>query len=286
MIHGIGPTTLREVIVLVLQVPKVHLPVVKCPLLCPCLQCLSPLVLYDETIDYNSTELFSGGINPANLPMTFVQGKCTAIYPHARLRVNTFVEVVRAAGLETAYADKHPAYDIVRGPSGSGLSEGYFPEIAAVANTVNATIAYDQLHVNAFLDWIDGVSPANSTGAISGMPAYFGGNFQSVSVAQKTIEYNNDTSFSAGILKAIDFVDVSLGQIVAKLKAKGYLDDTLIIVASKHGQAPIDPTLWNEVNPDALMNVTSEGVPVAWITVRRYRAPLIPTRTLANQLLD
>jgi hypothetical protein len=45
-----------------------------------------------------------------------------------RLRMNTVVELVRAAGLQTAYADKHPAYDLVRGPSGIGLSEGYFSE--------------------------------------------------------------------------------------------------------------------------------------------------------------
>ena len=45
-----------------------------------------------------------------------------------RLRVNTVIELVRAAGLQTAYTDKHPAYDLVRGPSGTGLSEGYFPE--------------------------------------------------------------------------------------------------------------------------------------------------------------
>lgn len=91
--------------------------------------------------------LFSGGIDPANLLMAVVNGVCTAMYPHMRVRVNTVFEVVRAAGLQTAYADKHPAYDIVRGPSGKGLSEGYFPEQAATPATLNATIAYDQLHV-------------------------------------------------------------------------------------------------------------------------------------------
>jgi predicted AlkP superfamily pyrophosphatase or phosphodiesterase len=41
----------------------------------------------------------------------------------------------------------------------------------------------------------------------------------------------------------MDFVDESLGKIVAKLKSKALYKDTLIIVASKHGQAPIDPLL-------------------------------------------
>lgn len=203
--------------------------------------------------------------------MAIVDGKCTTMYPHMRVRVNTAFEVVRAAGFQTAYTDKHAAYDLVRGPSGKGLSEGYFPEIASVPITVNATIAYDQLHVNAWLDWIDGITPVNATTAFGGakltsMPTLMGGNFQCVSVAQKTLGYNNDSSISTGILKALDFVDSSLGQIVTKLKAKGYYEDTLIIVASKHGQSPINPTLWNEADPDAIVNATSK--PIAFLTVR------------------
>src|SRR3954447_6795165 len=155
--------------------------------------------------------------------MGFVNGVCEPLYPHMRVRVNTVFEVARAAGLQTVYADKHPAYDLVRGPSGKGLSEGYFPEIAATPTTVNATIAYDRLHVNAWLEWIDGITPVNASitsggSQITGMPAIMGGNFQCVSVAQKTVEYKNDSSLSAGILQALDFVDSSLGQIVAKLK--------------------------------------------------------------------
>jgi hypothetical protein len=229
-------------------------------------------VLYDESIEYNDTFLFSGGIDPANLPMAIVNGVCQVMYPHQRVRVNTVFEVVRAAGGQTAYTDKHAAYDLVRGPSGKGLSEGYFPEIVSVTNNVTATIAYDQLHVNAWLDWIDGITPVNATTAFGGatltsMPTLMGGNFQCVSVAQKTIEYNKDSSISPGILEALDFVDSSLGKIVAKLQAKGYYEDTLIIVASKHGQSPIDPTLWNTVDPDAIVNATSK--PIAWLTVRR-----------------
>lgn len=135
-------------------------------------------VVYDESIDYDDTQLFSGGINPDNLPRAIVRGNCTAIYPHARVRVNTVFEIVRDKGLETAYTDKHPAYDLVRGPSGKGLSTGYFPEIAAVPVTVDATIAYDQYHVDAFLDWLDAKVPTNSSGSLKGIPALFGGNFQ------------------------------------------------------------------------------------------------------------
>ena len=64
------------------------------------------LVQYTEINDYNDTLLFSGGIDPANLPQAYVAGKCIDLYPQQRLRVNTIFEVARAAGLTTAYADK------------------------------------------------------------------------------------------------------------------------------------------------------------------------------------
>lgn len=89
------------------------------------------------------------------------------------------MEVARSHGLETAYTDKHPAYDLLRGPSGTGLTTGYFPEIAAVGSTIADVIAYDQYHVNAFLDWLDVVTPAHSEGKLSKVPSIFGGNFQS-----------------------------------------------------------------------------------------------------------
>ena len=61
-------------------------------------------MLYDETIDYNETLLFSGGIDPANLPLATIDGKCTPIYPHAHLRTNTIFEVVHSkVGISSAH---------------------------------------------------------------------------------------------------------------------------------------------------------------------------------------
>ena len=222
-----------------------------------------------ENLDFNSTKLFSGGINPDELPQKLVNGKCELIYPHSRLRVNTILEVVHQAGKQTAYADKHPAYDLVRGPSGEGLTVGYFPEIASAANTVDATITYDELHVTAFLDWIKGTTPPNSEvqgKGLTGPPTLFGGNFQSVSVGQKTAGYNKDAgnTFTAPLLKAFDFVDSSLGKVVDALKAKNIYDQTLIIVASKHGQAPINPALYRKIDPALIVPAT--GVDVDWTT--------------------
>lgn len=71
-------------------------------------------------------------------------------------------------------------------------------------------------------------------------------------------------AFSPDLKTAMDFVDASLGQIVSKLKAKGIYDKTLIIVASKHGQSPIDPTKFRKIDPKNLTNYI--GVPTDHIT--------------------
>lgn len=253
--------------------------------------------MYDESIDYNSTKLFSGGIDPANLPQAIKNGTCQPIYPHNRVRVNTIWEIVEANGLETAYTDKHPAYDLVRGPSGKGLTVGYFPEIAAVDNTVNAVLAYDQLHVDAFLAFIDGKTPANSEvqgRGLSGPPALFGGNFQVVNVAQKLSGYQNGTlAFTPALLTAFDFVDKSLGKVVAALKARQILDDTLIVVASKHGQAPINPALLRKVDPKLVASsigvnvsqITTDDIALIWLEDQSTLATLVANLNKARTAL-
>ncbi|KAA8911411.1 type I phosphodiesterase/nucleotide pyrophosphatase [Sphaerosporella brunnea] len=249
-------------------------------------------VVYDETIDYNSTEVFSGGINPKNLPRAIINGVCTPVFPHSRIRVNTVFEVVASKGKVTAYTDKHPAYDMVRGPSGKGLTQGYFPEINAFPTTVNDTITYDQLHVDAFLDWLDGKDPKHAEGSLKGqIPTLFGGNFQAVSVAQKTVGYQNKPGlpFTAPLLRALDFVDASLGKVVAKLKAKGIYDETLIVVASKHGQSPIDPSKYKKIDPKAVTKATKVNVAfqtsddIALIFLENHQDTLTAVRNLKAQ---
>ncbi|TFK62624.1 type I phosphodiesterase/nucleotide pyrophosphatase [Pluteus cervinus] len=230
-------------------------------------KCIGPPgapISYDESIDFNATALFTS-IDPADLPEAFLRGACTQIFPHERLRVNTIFELVRARGDVTTYTDKHPSYDVVRGPSGTGLTEGFFPEINAIPNTVPATIAYDTLHIEAFLNWTSGISILTGE-KLPAIPTLMGGNFQAVSVAQKTSGYVNATGFpfTAPLLEALDFVDGFLGQFVSLLEERGIFEDSLLILASKHGQTPIDPNLFGEVAPALLMNLT--GVPIAHAT--------------------
>jgi len=226
-------------------------------------------VPFDESIDFDNTQLDGGAsshggaaIDATTLPRDPLHG-CAAVYPHSYLRVNTIFEVARAAGLHTAWSDKHPAYDLANGPSGTGVDDLYNPEIASLvpAGTCNsdgtaswtdsicAVETYDGFKVAAILHEIDGL---DHTGTVAtGIPAIFGMNFQAVSVAQKL---HSDPQFGqggysyvggvirpgAGLLNAIGFVDSSVGRMVDELSKNGLLSDTLIIVSAKHGQSPID----------------------------------------------
>jgi len=68
-------------------------------------------------------------INVAKLPQALVDGKCVPVFPHQFVKVNTIFEVIRAHGGQTAWSDKHPAYDIVNGPSGKGVQDLFTPEV-------------------------------------------------------------------------------------------------------------------------------------------------------------
>ena len=103
---------------------------------------------YSEAIDIDNTMLDGGGgFNTSLLPLKKTAwGTCEFVYPHNFIRTNTVFEVGRGNGLVTAYADKHLSYEFVNGPSGIGLTQGYFPEIASVNGTLEAQEAWDDLH--------------------------------------------------------------------------------------------------------------------------------------------
>jgi hypothetical protein len=144
---------------------------------------------YDELIDKNLNLVDGGGIDPAKLPLQKVGGGgCVPVYPHSFLRVNTVFEIAHQAGLRTAWSDKHPAYEITNGPSGTGVDDLYTPEINNVTDptlSVTKTAAYDELKVHAVVNEIRGRDSSGSPGV--GTPAIFGMNFQAVSVGQKII---------------------------------------------------------------------------------------------------
>ena len=236
-------------------------------------------VVLDESVDKNPDDIMAGGgIDEAKLPRDGANG-CKPVYPHAFLRTNTIFEVAKAAGMKTAWSDKHPAYDLVNGPSGKGVDDLFAPEINSageITSKASLTAAYDDTKVAAIINQINGKSSTGKDGA--GVPAIFGMNFQAVSVGQKTVGYVDAKGMGQpDLAEAIKHTDASIGKIVAELAAKGLDKDTLMIIGAKHGQSSIDPAQHKIVDKkmigDALdgvqkdlgAQITMDSVALIWL---------------------
>lgn len=203
-----------------------------------------------EGIDVNPLALNAGGIDPAKLPLDKDKG-CAPVYPHNLLRVNTIFEVIKKSkGGYTAYSEKRPSYDILNGPSGTGVDDLYVPEIAyanPLANdtlkNVSKTEAFDDLRVVSVINEINGKDHTGTKGAP--VPTLFGMNFQALNSAKKvsaTSGYADHIGTPDALLKdALDHTDASLGQMVTALKANNLFDSTAIVLTAKHGETPLDP---------------------------------------------
>ncbi len=228
--------------------------------------------VFDESIDkyIGNPPVSLNIIEPAALPNHLDEnGKCVRLLPHAAMKSNTIFEVIKANGGHTAWADKHPAYDLVNGPSGKGVDDLYTPEITnnngfdATASVV-CTVNNDALKVQGILNEIKGLKHDGAPGP--GVPTVFGMNFQAVSVGQKLANDNKDgscttdTTFTgqpsgykdgAGtptdvLAYALQKTDDALRSMINALKAQHIYDSTLFIVSAKHGQSPINPVKTNK----------------------------------------
>ncbi|MGC2402823.1 MAG: alkaline phosphatase family protein [Acidobacteriaceae bacterium] len=261
---------------------------------------------YEEGIDFDKTKLnggapgaslTDGGLNSID-PKKLVRDPnngCSPVYPWNFVRANTIVSVIHQAGGFTAWSDKHPAYSSVASGLGPlALDDFYAPEInsnvvglpgvstptgincmvvpdpssdvTAWTNSFQNIQCYDQLKVNAVLNWINGKDHLGNKSAT--VPTIFGMNFQAVSVGQKLIESSNSTTGgyldaagtpTAALLGEIKFVDDSIGAWVSALKSQGLYDSTLIVITAKHGQSPIDSSryvsqLINGTSPVTLLS--------------------------------
>jgi hypothetical protein len=240
---------------------------------------------YEEGNDIDQTQLnggspayskFDGGIksiDPAKLIRDPYHG-CAPVYPWNFVRANTIYGVIHRAGGFTAWSDKHAVYAVVSGPTGtaqpSNVDDYYSPEVNSNAiplpgvttasghdcSSINNNggdwttdfeniKCYDQLKVNAVLNWIGGRTHLGD--ARQAVPQIFGMNFQAVSVGQKLIENGVLGGYSesagtptAAMLGEIRFVDAAIGQFVSALRRNHLYESTTIIVTAKHGQSPVD----------------------------------------------
>ena len=213
-------------------------------------------------------------IDPTQLPVD--PKTCKPVYPHSYLQVNTIFEVARQAGLGTAWSDKHAAYDILQGPSGTGIQDLFTPEINSDApgfpaggdwTTDNAaTEQYDGYKVKAVLNEIDGFDHSGTKKV--GTPAIFGLNFQSVSTAEKLPVsdglkggYQADGKTPGPLLsKNLDYVNSQVASLTAELKKKHLTDSTTIVLSAKHGQSPMDPNALTRIGDGPLLT----GLNAAW----------------------
>jgi len=240
---------------------------------------------YEEGNEIDQTQLnggspayskFDGGIksiDPAKLIRDPYHG-CAPVYPWNFVRANTIYGVIHRAGGFTAWSDKHAVYAVVSGPTGtdqpSNVDDYYSPEVNSNAiplpgvttatghdcSSINNNggdwttdfeniKCYDQLKVNAVLNWIGGRTHLGD--ARQAVPQIFGMNFQAVSVGQKLIEngvlggYTNAAGMpTAAMLGEIRFVDAAIGQFVSALRRNHLYESTTLIVTAKHGQSPVD----------------------------------------------
>jgi len=264
--------------------------------------------LFDESIDNDPLSANAGGtlgqpltqINPAHLPMAMIGGHCVPVYPHNFIKVNTIFEVIHAHGGRTAWADKHPAYDIVNGPSGHGVQDLFTPEVNSndpitaqdTTKGFHSVQRNDALKVKAILNEIAGF---DSTGMNKvGVPAVFGMNFQAVSVGQKLATGNGADPADAGLVggyadaagavpnnglqSGLDFVDAQIGAMVSALQVAGLDRNTLIIVSAKHGQSPINVALRQAFDDGpyggtpGIGQYTTDDVGLVWLAPDQQRA--------------
>ncbi|HEX2679808.1 MAG TPA: alkaline phosphatase family protein, partial [Candidatus Dormibacteraeota bacterium] len=188
---------------------------------------------------------------------------CKPVYPHQYLKVNTVFEVARAAGLRTAWSDKHPAYELLNGPSGKGVQDFFTPEINSQASVAGSdytkdnelTQFYDSFKVQAVINEINGFDHSGRNRV--GTPAIFGMNFQTVSTAEKLPSggYMPDGVTPSPLLEAaLGFINQKIGEMQAAVERRGIGDSTTFILSAKHGQSPNTPAALTRINDGTIID--------------------------------
>jgi len=248
------------------------------------------------------TDGTAASIDPKKLVRDPAAG-CAPVYPWNFIRTNTVFGVVHAAGGYTAWIDKHPSNAFVSGPGdGRNLNDFFAPEVDSTVvalpgvrtsegtscakirdttqlsswtNSFENIQCYDAIKVNALLNQIAGKT---HTGAEAVTPAVFGMNFQAVYTGESVLEpnvgkggYQNAAALpSAELLKEIEYVDASIGDIVNALRDRGIYDDTLIIITAKHGESSIDPSRYVADGANTPATLLGTAIPFS-------ESPLNPT---------
>ena len=228
-------------------------------------------------------------INPALLPVNPIT--CKPVYPNEYLKVNTIFEVIREHGMRTAWADKHPSYSILDGPSGKGMEDLFTPEIASEpagypageewTSDNAATEQYDSYKVQAVLNEIDGYNHSRTEKV--GVPGIFGMNFQTVSTAEKLPSSDGLTGgYLPGgttpgplLQRALEYINTQVSALVAEIDSEGLANSTAIVLSAKHGQSPTDPEALTRIPDGPII----EGMDAAWTALHPGAPALVAADT-------
>ena len=262
--------------------------------------------------------ILNAQLDPAQYIRTKQGSKCQPLAPNDFLRTNSIFSVAHQAGMYTAWADKHPVYNLQVAGHGTpnSVDDPFNTEINAdiipptltdtrgttvtfplpnpdgtgpyfITDSVGNTEAYDQIKVDAILNEIDGFNSAHTLRAP--VPAIFGMNFQTVSVAQKLVAPCDRTSpstcapgylpggyqagstsdhpiFTPQLDGAITSVDNAVKSMVDELRAQQVLGSTTIIITAKHGQSPINPSKLASIGHAEQDVLTNANVNIAQLT--------------------
>ncbi|MGH9376119.1 MAG: alkaline phosphatase family protein, partial [Terriglobia bacterium] len=219
----------------------------------------------DETDDINSHDTWGGGgFVAAKLPDN-PKENCSPVYPHQLLRVNTIFDVIKQAGMYTAYSDKQLGDDVEQGSTGHAIDDFYTPENASLAHTLAANEHFDDFRTQAVLNWINGKN-GKGTESIP-VPAIMGVTLQAVAQGEKMkagFGWTDPSGTpSAALEEAFNSVDGNIGKMLDALKSANLLDSTVIIVGAKHGQAPININQLRKISPKVMtdaINAVSPGL--------------------------
>jgi arylsulfatase A-like enzyme len=245
------------------------------------------------------------GLDAGNYPRD--AKTCQPITPWDYLQDNTIFQVIHAAGMRTAWSDKHAIYTSFNGPGSGGLSiDDFFgPEIDSQAVEPNgtpypsdtdwahddvATKQYDGYKVQAVINELNGYDHSGKTQV--GVPAILGMNFQAVSVAEKVDSAatlnpdGTETVLSAGyypggttprplLAGALDSVNGALQRMADTIQADGLASSTAIIITAKHGQSPQDPNLLKRIKDGPII----DAINAAWTAANPGSGNLIVAGT-------
>jgi arylsulfatase A-like enzyme len=273
----------------------------------------------------NMTPTPQTALNAGSFPVD--PATCNSIMPWDYLKVNSIFGVIHNAGLRTAWSDKHSIYTSFNGAGSNGhaIDDFFGPEIDSQAVMPNgvpytkdddwahidaATKQYDGYKVQAILNEIDGLDHSG-THNVGVVPAIFGMNFQTVSVAQKVDGPQNVTctplpvtpssTCTAGptdladqlagyypggttprplLASAFDYVNEALQQMDSELQKEGLAGSTAIIITAKHGQSPQDPLLLKRIKDGPIIGAINE----AWCEQQNLTATPDPTTYCTNGL--